>query len=330
VIDTLGVEVLFTTGDYPFGNVESVELLEGGGLAVADVQADHVAIFNERGELVDTIGGEGDGPGELSGVVAVTQLPDGTLATVSHGHRRVTLFEGEPVTYRVAVQMLSPTVGAGPKLYGRLFDTTVDPPAWGLRGTDLKDAAEPVGRFVAVELLPASDLVEKADGSESFHPYHLGERTFHVNRHGEYVYLDQDTSVVVGNLDSAQTARLPRPAWTPIEQDMDVVERAYEIIGADPPTSLGRQLPVIILAVFRDDQGRVWFGRTARIQSITGDPLTTMVWDPETDRFTTVVFPPFTNMTDRYPFRVRGDRAAVVSIDEYGRQTVHVVRLPYL
>ncbi len=329
-MDTLDVEVLFTTGDYPFGNIESVELLDDGGLAVADRQADHLAIFDERGQLTDTIGGEGDGPGELSGVVAVTQLPDGTLATVSHGHRRVTLFGDQPVTYRIAAQKLSPTVGSGPKLYGWRFDTSVDPPVWGLQGTDLSTGPEPTGRFVPFDLLPQSDLVEKADGLESPHPYHLGERTFHINRNGEYVYLDQDSSVAVGSLVSGETARLPRPDWRPIEQDMELVERAYEIMGADPPKTLGRQLPVIILSVFRDDHGRVWFGRTSRIQSIVGEPLTTIVWDPETGAFTTVVFPPFTNMTDRYPFRVRGDRAAVVSIDEYGQQTVHVVRLPPL
>jgi hypothetical protein len=50
---------------YAFGRVNAVELLPGGAVAVSDLQASEVRIFDAAGRFVRAVGGLGAGPGEF-------------------------------------------------------------------------------------------------------------------------------------------------------------------------------------------------------------------------------------------------------------------------
>ncbi len=62
-----------------FGQVADLRLLPGGGLAVLDGQASRVIVFDDRGRLVRTLGGPGEGPGELSSLANSLLLRSDTL-----------------------------------------------------------------------------------------------------------------------------------------------------------------------------------------------------------------------------------------------------------
>ena len=53
--------------EYQFGQVGRIEVTSDGRLYVMDAQAQHVKVFSNDGEYLQTFGGPGSGPGELGG-----------------------------------------------------------------------------------------------------------------------------------------------------------------------------------------------------------------------------------------------------------------------
>lgn len=78
-----------------FGRIRSAALLESGGAAIGDIGADELVILNEIGQVVETLGGPGEGPGEIGLLMSVHALPDDTLVVEDDGNARITLYHGE-------------------------------------------------------------------------------------------------------------------------------------------------------------------------------------------------------------------------------------------
>jgi hypothetical protein len=76
--------------DHVFGEVVDATLLPDGRIAVVDRQARSVSLFSADGELLRTIGREGEGPGEFLDPIAVDHRGD-TLAVWDWRQNRITL-----------------------------------------------------------------------------------------------------------------------------------------------------------------------------------------------------------------------------------------------
>lgn len=66
--------------EYLFGRVRSIAVDDDRNVYVLDEQAQEVRVFDSVGVYVETLGGPGEGPGELALADAVTVLADGRVA----------------------------------------------------------------------------------------------------------------------------------------------------------------------------------------------------------------------------------------------------------
>ncbi|MHB1195108.1 MAG: NHL repeat-containing protein [Longimicrobiales bacterium] len=85
------VGVIEGGGPYSFGLIRSVAVLSDGRIAVADGQAEEVRLFTAGGEHQRTFGGEGQGPGELKGMLGV-YAHDGMLRVAEQSNARLSVF----------------------------------------------------------------------------------------------------------------------------------------------------------------------------------------------------------------------------------------------
>ena len=65
--------------EYLFGSIGSFAVDDDRSVYVLDTQAQHVQVFDSTGTYVRTLGGRGEGPGELSFASSVATLPDGRV-----------------------------------------------------------------------------------------------------------------------------------------------------------------------------------------------------------------------------------------------------------
>ncbi|NIM50623.1 MAG: hypothetical protein GTN62_09865 [Gemmatimonadales bacterium] len=65
--------------DYQFGQIGGIALGSGGGIFVLDGQAQEVRVFTPDGQYQQTVGGPGQGPGELTGAMSLVMGPGDTL-----------------------------------------------------------------------------------------------------------------------------------------------------------------------------------------------------------------------------------------------------------
>lgn len=75
-----------------FQMIGSGVVLDRGWVAVADAGANHVVLLNEIGEVEATLGGSGEGPGEIGRLRSVYTLADDTLVVEDGGNARFTLY----------------------------------------------------------------------------------------------------------------------------------------------------------------------------------------------------------------------------------------------
>ncbi len=90
---------LFSVGGFDapqwaeFGRVAGLGFDADGNLFVLDGQTSTITHISPTGEFVKTIGGAGEGPGELNQPLAMSVLPDGRLAITDIGHRGFVMFD---------------------------------------------------------------------------------------------------------------------------------------------------------------------------------------------------------------------------------------------
>lgn len=83
-----------------FGRVRDVSIDDAGNILVLDEQTSDVRVFSSDGRHLQTLGGPGEGPGELGGATAIEWLADGRLLVLGRP-RSGNLFERTPTGYRV-------------------------------------------------------------------------------------------------------------------------------------------------------------------------------------------------------------------------------------
>lgn len=71
---TLSIGARQGAGALRFGRVWDAAILPGGGVVVADAGANELRFFDEEGAIVSVGGGEGEGPGEFTGLFGVEVL----------------------------------------------------------------------------------------------------------------------------------------------------------------------------------------------------------------------------------------------------------------
>lgn len=84
-----------------FGDVSDVAILADGRLAILDALSHDLRIFSPDGDLLQRLGGEGSGPGELRRPRAMVVTPNGDII-VSDMQRRLTRFAGNEDGYSFA------------------------------------------------------------------------------------------------------------------------------------------------------------------------------------------------------------------------------------
>lgn len=80
-------------GPTTFGRIRTIAVLEDGRIAVADVQAEEVRLFDDDGQYLRTFGGRGGGPGELQGMQGVYLDPEGLLRVPEQENARLSIFD---------------------------------------------------------------------------------------------------------------------------------------------------------------------------------------------------------------------------------------------
>ncbi len=84
---TLQLEELWRVGgeddeETVFGIITKVLIDDDNNIYLLDAQLSEISVFSPEGELINTLGREGDGPGEFRGPTDMCFLPDGTIGVL--------------------------------------------------------------------------------------------------------------------------------------------------------------------------------------------------------------------------------------------------------
>jgi len=78
--------------EFTFGNIRAVGWLPDGRVFVGDEQAHSISFFSADGDFLETVGGEGEGPGELQWFLTVSRYRGDSLFVYDYAQRAVTVF----------------------------------------------------------------------------------------------------------------------------------------------------------------------------------------------------------------------------------------------
>ncbi len=115
---------------YQLFRVTAARWLPGGRIAVANSGSNTIRLYDEQGQFLREVGGEGDGPGEFRSIVAIERFGGDSLAAFDWRSKRVSLFTGEGDfvrTIRLHQPGAEPIFGAYPLTDGSLVVGTM----WG-------------------------------------------------------------------------------------------------------------------------------------------------------------------------------------------------------
>lgn len=82
-------------GPQQFAKIGGVTRLSNGDVVVLETQSEELRFFDSRGSAVRTVGGGGDGPGELRWAQTLRRLPGDTLAVWDLGRQALNLFSSK-------------------------------------------------------------------------------------------------------------------------------------------------------------------------------------------------------------------------------------------
>lgn len=110
------------SGPYQFSFISSALLLEGGGVAVVELSANEIRLFDAEGRHVRSVGRRGRGPGEFQVISGLFRRSDDSLVAYDQIERRLTVWPlagGEP---RVVRSQPVPRVRGSFSAFGTLGD----------------------------------------------------------------------------------------------------------------------------------------------------------------------------------------------------------------
>ena len=93
--------------NYQFGQITGVDVMSDGRIAVLDAQAQRVQVYGPDGTWQRTIGGPGNGPGELSAQAVALYVGRGdTIVVADMGNQRINLVppEGEATSFPMRIE----------------------------------------------------------------------------------------------------------------------------------------------------------------------------------------------------------------------------------
>ncbi len=325
---------------YVFANVQGVRLLPEGGVAVADGASGTIRIFGPDGAFVRQMGGEGEGPGEFSGLASIRLRPPDTIVAFDYRNPRTTRFlrSGE------LVSTTSLTGHDGfPVLVG-MYDDGAAAAGWIRPGPRDPEVVSPdrmrVGRFGSDgelgEILvqePGMRRTSYPEGSQfSYGPIPFSAHFLYGMIGDTLFYTDGLGGVidVVGPAgDSIRTLHVPFEGWsvrearTRLEPELDsALARDLDGVLDVPGTD---SIPTVSALLVDEGRGHLWLKRY--------DPATDSHW-LRTDRVTggewavletdgrvvaRISLPGGLRLMD-----VRGDRIAGVARDELDVERVRV------
>ncbi|MEX2374383.1 MAG: 6-bladed beta-propeller [Dehalococcoidia bacterium] len=96
-------------GAYLFFGVEDARFLPDGGAAVLNRSSKQIRLFDSSGRFVRTLGGRGDGPGELRDPIAIDLLRSDSIAVWDWSQGRITVYAWADGGHR-SVLLSSPAV----------------------------------------------------------------------------------------------------------------------------------------------------------------------------------------------------------------------------
>jgi hypothetical protein len=168
---------------YRLFRVAAARWLPGGRIAVANSGSNTIRLYDEQGQFLREVGGEGDGPGEFRSIVALERFGGDSLAAYDWRSKRVSLFTGEGDfvrTIRLHQPGVEPIFGAHPLRDGSLVVGTM----WGspMLGRDfatgLHRSQQPVFRYGStgelldtVGLFPGLENYVRQDRSVGYAPF---------------------------------------------------------------------------------------------------------------------------------------------------------------
>ena len=158
---TLHVGVVEGEGPDVFGRISSVRLTADGGVVVTDELAGEIRRFSATGVHLVSLGGLGEGPGELSTSVALLRVSGDSIWAWDQRQQRVSLFAADTFAASWTPPrglLLSRTALSESRLFGQ---TTA-----GLSGMPETGMSRPPVRVAAVDESGGSQILFETEGHE--------------------------------------------------------------------------------------------------------------------------------------------------------------------
>lgn len=304
-----------------FGHVFSLAVDDDGRTYVADLSANAITVFDERGECIRTFGREGEGPGEFSMLAGIAWQPPGLLWAMDASLYRLTVFDSAGRVQET--HSLQPSGSAS--LPWRLWvDSRQSLHLWDPGARNIVKYGPGPG-LVLMDTFPVPRLepemyereIEWAGGimmTRSSIP-HTPELAWTVDSDGE-VWLANESEFDLHETtymgDTLRTLRLRRSAPKLAGQERDSLAAAVGIAATRLP-----EHKTVLDEIWVASDGWIWVDRGER-------PIT--VWDVFDERgyYVGPVSPPVPVAAEPFPVFLGGAIIAVTE-DELGVQ--YVVRL---
>ncbi len=258
-LEELGV---FPDDGTVLGSIADVDILPDGHLLVLDAQANQLFVFSPSGELVRTIGREGEGPGEIKAANDVEVSPSGQIVLLDPGNVRVTIWSSEGELIRS--QRIDSILRLGLEWPHELFWSDLGPV---LKVTGFRPGMPLTFLLLRDDLGGIKDTISVVKASPEAPTGQFSP--FAVNLKGEVLAAEGDTAYSISILDRAgegnrRFVRDDLPAQRRTEADILRLQRSLDRIPIPP----GVEVPKIDIPEFHhrfiarsfdvDQLGRLW------------------------------------------------------------------------
>lgn len=269
--------------EFTFGNVRAVGQLFDGRYFVGDEQAHTIRVFSSDGDYLESVGREGDGPGELQWFLTVSPYRTDSLFVYDYAHRAVSVFSPELSFVR---RFPNPVVQGNYWVSSALSDGRFLLYSPGASGRSQRRGLVPDSSWVilsapdgsAVDTIGAFQVRTRYIGPGGrAEPLHLGPHAAIVAEGDRILIAEGDEFEFTEFGLDGSPRRITRKAHQPVpvtaEVKGDYKAWYMEWLGASPEGGSERirrsleeghysdQLPAVAADIKIDELGYVWVGR---------------------------------------------------------------------